>query len=164
MANELTRGPGRGGLPLAFIMPDFPAGTSLALVNAVQSVLNPHPDIGTPLNWLDRIVDEAAHALEAIQPLCEPAPPAVLEAWLGMIARGVEYMPSEEDFAFRLSALCFAAAELPGVAWTQQAQRDGLMSWRKMPSVAAIMELVLPPIAPLLSRRRALQMIASRTY
>ena len=164
MTYDLSKLSAKGILPCVFIMPDYPPGTSLALVNAVQAVLNPHPDVGTPLKWLDRIVDEAAHALEAIRPLCVPAPGHVIDMWLSRIAQGVEFTPSDEDYSNRLAALCFAAADLPAVAWTEQAQRDGLMSWRKMPSVAAIMELILPPIAPLLSRRRALQMIASKSY
>lgn len=153
-------GVGGGRLSLPLSVPDL--SPSLArLDHWLDAVLNPHPDIGRMPRVPESIRDAAFDALAAIAPLLCPAPRDVLSAWLWPIANGVEWTPDDGEFNRRIAALEMVAGEVPGVAWTVDAQRDGLRQWRRFPSVAAIVELVSGPVRPLISRARGLRLLAA---
>ena len=94
----------------------------------------------------------ARRGLADISQMLEPSSGDLLKAWLWPIADGVEYVPNEDEFFRRVEVLWLAAQDIPYVAWTVQKQREGLRAWRRMPSVAQIVELVKPSVEPLLRR------------
>lgn len=161
MANEMARRqPSRPSLPRSFVMPDFPKDVPVALLRAVTTILNPHPDIPMPKTWPADVRQGARQALALLTPLCEPATEEAVAAFLWPVADAVEFTPPEDEFFRRVRALWMAAEEVPHVAFTREAQLSGMRTWPRMPSVSAVLDLVLPPIFPLVTRRRALRMIA----
>ena len=96
-----------------------------------------------------------------MEALCAPASEALIVAWLWPIADAVEYTPAEDEFFRRAHAVWMAADTVPHVAWTLSVQREGMRTWKRMPSAAAVIDLVYPRVRPLVARVRALRRIVS---
>lgn len=113
------------------------------LVVAVVSLMaSPHPDIPRQTGWSDGIRDYAKAHLESMGRDLAPADAALLTKWLLPIAAGVGNTPTEDDFKRRVGALELGAATLPALVFNAATQRLGLTTWRFMPSVAEVVELV----------------------
>lgn len=141
----------------SFVLPK-PVGAELAAV--LHLMAHPHPDVPAPTAFTSKVCDQAVAALGHHSQWCEPASLDVVTAWLWPIADGVEYTPSESEFFRRANVLWLATCErMPHVAWTVRAQREGLAVWRRMPSVASVIELVEEPVLPLLRRVELLKRI-----
>lgn len=135
---------------------------SSSLQDVVGQIINPHPDIPLPRSRFPALAGEAAEALAALRSRLEPASEDAIRAWLWPVANAVEYTPTEDEFQRRLSALLLVSDDVPGCAWSLQAQRMGLIEWRqRLPSVGSIVELVNGPVRKLISQARALRLIAS---
>lgn len=147
-------------LPDRFVMPTPTDPACLPLYLAVNTILKPHPDIPTPRVLPAALVEMARATLDELEPMMAPAPEATVTLWLWPIADGVEFTPAEDEFFRRARALHLVAVDVPHVAWTLEAQKAGLLAWRRLPSVSAVIDLVLPPVRPLLNRVRALRVIA----
>jgi hypothetical protein len=148
-------GQGRDLIPPA---PDWPIGPALQAV--IDSIINPHPDVGIPDTFHLQVVWTAASAMPAVTLACAPASDERLMAWLWPIADAVEYTPSEGDFMRRFQALQLAAKTVPGVVWTEETQIKAMRAFAKFPSVAAILDLVEPYGADWLKAKGALEYIA----
>jgi hypothetical protein len=150
---------GQPVLPVRFVLPDLPDGSSPELRLAIATMLTPHPDV--PLRRADeRVRGEATDALAAINPLLGPASVDVITAFLWPVADAVEFVPEEDVFFRRVNVLHMATQDIPHVAWTQQACMALCRSaGRYLPSVQQIIEAVEPAVRPLLQRERALKQI-----
>jgi len=147
-------------LPNGFVLPKI---VNMSLSIHVQSVLNPHPDITYPSVFTEGVRDAAVEEIKRMEPICYPATPEMLVAWLWPIAHGVAHPYKgdlEDEVTLKATVLGRASRDIPYVAWTQDAQVSGLRKWHYMPSVAQIIEVVLPPVKPLIDRMRALRLIA----
>ncbi len=143
-------------LPGAFRMPEIDPIADAAF----ERVINPHPDIGMPKLWHPAILAAVARVkADVTDPLCTPASRETLAAFLWPIAGAVEYTPTESEFYRRVAALEIAAIDVPHVAWTRPAQRQILQECARMPAVATILAVVLPPVRRLISVQRAVAII-----
>ena len=142
-------------LPESFVMPTIEGLAALA----IERFVNPHPDLGFPKVLTTATLAAIASTETVIAPLCVPARREVLAAFLWPLAGAVEYVPTESEFMRRVTALEIAAIEVPHVAWTRSAQRQLLQECARMPAVAAILGVVVPPVRRLISIRRAVAMI-----
>lgn len=153
MGNELTRPKVTLLQSFTLVVPDM----SNEMRVAIAHILNPHPDI-VPSNRTPTV--EAKVLLEGLADLARPCSYETMLAWMWPIADAVEYTPSESDFMRRVGALHMASVNVPWVAWTASKQRDAMLSWTKMPSVAVIVEHVMPPVRPLVRLVTALRQLA----
>lgn len=138
---------------------DHPRHWSIDLVVIVNSYLHPHPDV--PLCPVTAAIRAEAEAeLEDTRPLRHRAPVQVLNAFLVPLAGAVEFTPTESEYVRRFEALHAATGHVPHIAWTLEAQKDLMLSCRRLPSVAQIVETVVAPIQSFISVTNALQRIA----
>ena len=123
------------------------------LEQIIESVIEPHPDVPTVQTLPEGARLHVRALLGKLLPLAGPAPRPVLLAWLWPIADAVEYPPAEDEFFRRLAALELVAADIPCVAWTKESQREALRIWKRFPSVAAIVQLVVGAEVQALTKR-----------
>lgn len=146
---------GRVILPERFDLPPFPKGTSSELLIAIENAFQRHK------KWSEAVVKEAGALRKGYEPMMVRASIEVVSAWLAMIAPGVRFAPSQDDFIRRATSLHFAAEiDVPHVAWTRATQREGLRAWKEFPSVHEVFELIMPPVRGLVGRVRSLRVIS----
>jgi hypothetical protein len=158
VANELSRRP---NVSLIEAFDYSPPACSVQLQTALIAHLYPHPDIPQAVYPRYDVIEEAIALLHQMGQYSAPAWDDTILAWMWPIADAVEYTPTEDDFMRRVKALSLAARDIPHVAWTLEKQRQGIRTWRRLPSVAQIMELVLPPVHPMMRMVAALRQIAN---
>jgi hypothetical protein len=156
MREMVSRRVGAVILPDSFVMPPI-ADARLAM--EINSIIKPHPDLSKAQIWSGDIRVAAAKALTELEPMMMLPSESIVTAWLWPIGDAVEYTPAEDEF-FRRAHVLWMASDLPHVAWTLAAQREGIRTWRRLPSVAAVLELVGGPVLPLIARHKALRHIA----
>jgi hypothetical protein len=156
MANEVFRRP-VVTLPEKFVYPHHMM--SGPLIVAIGDHLHPHPDF-TQVYSSSACQGEAVLVLKAMKTAMQPAIFETVLAWFWPIGDAVEFTPTEDEFMRRTNALWMAAHEIPNVAWTLEKQREGMRMWRRLPSVAAVIELITPQIRPLIRTVNALGHIA----
>lgn len=146
-------------LPDTALVPDDYRNWSARLRLAVECYLNPHPNISLG-TYSDDLREEAGRALDATMGLRGPADLKLLTAFLWPVNGGMENPAGQAEFVRRVESLHLTASNIPHIAWTRAGQRDLLITCRRLPSVSQIIEAVLPPVQPFISRTRALKFIS----
>jgi len=128
----------------------------------VAAVIDPHPDIGIPV--ASPAVVEAARAhRRALAKYVLPASPEVIGAWFWPIGDAVEWTPTEDEFTRRLAVLISVSNHIPWGAWNLETQRAAILTFRRLPSVAAVIDLVSKEVESLTQTYRALSSITRDT-
>jgi len=130
------------------------------LETVVEQIINPHPDVGLPTDFPESLRSAANRWLDTTTVYFAPGSDDVLMTWLWPLADAVEPIPSEIEFRRRFDALRIVAAEIPGLVWTRETQRQAMLSFARFPSVSAIMSLVSTYAAEWLQVRHAVRYIA----
>src|SRR5271157_2682227 len=160
MTDDLILSGGQRKLLSGFKMPELTA-RDWQLEFALAELEYPHPDVSRTRSWPGSVRVRAALALEEIEELCRPAVPEVVGLWLLPIAAAVRRGPEDTEFSQRLEALIMATGEFPYVAWTVRKQHEAMRAFTTFPSVKEIIDLIEPPVRPLLIRRRCLRTIVA---
>ncbi len=90
----------------------------------------------------DAVRQEARGAADRFHALLSPAGPDRIYQWLKAINAGVRN--PQEDVDLKAVATAVSLLDLPAAAFTQEAQREGLRTWRFFPSVADVAALIEP--------------------
>jgi len=160
MTDDLILSRGERRLLSSFKMPELTVG-DWKLEFALTELEYPHPDVSRTRSWSASVKERAALALGGIEELCKPAVPEVVGLWMLPIAAAVRRGPEDTEFSQRLEALIMATGEFPYVAWTVRKQHEAMRAFTTFPSVKEIIDLIEPPVRPLLIRRRCLRTIVA---
>src|SRR6266436_2597580 len=139
-----------GALPVAPpSVPPMPAG----LRAHVEALITPHVDVPLPATTSELQVAARTHRQALVKYLL-PASPEVIATWLWPVAGAVEYLPGEDEYSRRLSSLLLVSDQMPWIAWNRETQRAAVSTFKRLPSVAAILELVTPSVSKILAINR----------
>ena len=145
------------------LLADFrmPVSRDLDFDRFIDQLLDPHPDLRKPRRFTEAARASAWAELAVLGPMVAPASSDAIKAWLWPVADAVERWPTEDEFFRRCGALFLASREIPHVAWTQKKQAEGMRQWDRFPSVQKVVDLITPPVRPLILRVRVLRRIIS---
>jgi hypothetical protein len=133
---------------------------SYPLARAVQGIVDPHPDAGTPKSYPMTVQAEARDAADMLEAFVANVPPNALMAWARPLGAAVRNPQSDQDFAAWLAAAAVGLSDYAAGAFSIETQRAALRQFKFWPSVADVAELVGPKSANLRTRHRALRKIA----
>ena len=136
---------------------------SQGLWAAVQSVQNPHPDVGVPAAFSASLVAQARHALPVIARVCAPPSEQAVRLWLApLAAAGLGNTPDGTAIGPYVAALMMALEDVPGASVRRATQARALRQFTGFwPSVGAVYQLLAEDAAPLVATRKALERIAA---
>lgn len=130
------------------------------LLRTIDSVLDPHPDVGIPDIPLP-VRQEAAIVLRQLDQHHRPASLAEWRRFLRPLVASVRNPPHRDDFDNRLDSVILGLPQLPAALLTVEAQRRAVLKFTFWPSVAEIAGLFATEIQAAALRRKALERIAN---
>lgn len=146
MTNAVTKHTVGNALPVAENIPAPSRELGIVMREALDLCRRPYspaqsvlrPDGGSdwfyPRMPAPSLIEEARRLLVSLRQIGTPAPAELREYWLFHIAAAVDYSPTEEDYAARLTAFHIAAEEIPAIAFNQATLRDIMRRHKYFPS------------------------------